>query len=257
MGMSIRRERFDRVMANRKKRVIEAIQSLENISNRNNYDYHQSQIEEAYSSILTELKQVFAQFYPASPRERFQLLIKADQMQVEHLKKHDPDVYRLVMDEMNLPNYENLHKVSDDTSISRIKDSLEELQQQFLHLQRTFKDTQKINDSVEDSLRETVTKTNNASKGLEKRFNRFLEHYELEKEDCVYVKNPLFSLVSINKHPKFDKERDRLMWIDVKEGRTLREIVKPGSPYDTAPGFLKAQDCLLADIKGGKVVKIS
>tara|TARA_B100002019_G_scaffold291662_1_gene312488 strand:+ start:198 stop:971 length:774 start_codon:yes stop_codon:yes gene_type:complete len=256
MGISIRRERFDRVMANRKKRVIEAIQSLENISNRNNYDYHQNQIEEAYSSILTELKQVFAQFYPASPQERFQLLIKADQMQVEHLKEHDPDVYRLVMNEMNLPNYENLHKVSDDTSIPRIKDSLEELQQQFLHFQKTFKDTQKNNESVENSLWETVTKTNNASKGLEKRFNRFIEHYELENEDCIYAKNSEFSLASINKHPKFDKERERLMWIDVKEGRTLEEIVKPGSPYDTAPGFLKAQDCLLSDLKKGRVVKI-
>ena len=42
-----------------------------------------------------------------------------------------------------------------------------------------------------------------------------------------------------------------------KRRQDFGEIVKPGSPYDTAPGFLKAQDCLLADIKGGKVVKIS
>ena len=256
MGMSIRQQRFDRVMANRKKRVIEAIQSLKNISNRNNYDYHQKQIKEAYVSILNELKKVFAQFYPASPQERFELLVMADQMQLEQLKEHDPDVYTIVEEQMMLPNYENLQKASDDTSISSIKDSLEELQQKFRHFQRTFEDTQKINDSVENSLWETVTKTNNASKGLEKRFNRFLEHYELENDDGIYTKNPNFDLRSINKHPKFDIERERLIWIDVKEGRTFQEVIKPGSPYDVAPGFKKAQDCLLADIKGGKVVKL-
>ena len=69
MGLSLRKERFNRVMANRKDRVIEALRSLANISNRNNYEFTDNEVTEVYGELLAELKDVFSNFNTGSPRE--------------------------------------------------------------------------------------------------------------------------------------------------------------------------------------------
>ena len=60
MGLSLRKERFNRVMANRKDRAIEALKSLGNIANRNNYEFADEEVTVVYGELLAELKKVFS-----------------------------------------------------------------------------------------------------------------------------------------------------------------------------------------------------
>lgn len=100
MEKSIRKVRFERVSQNRLKRALEAIDSLENLSNKSNYDWNQGQIDEMSGVLMSRIKHVMASFGSSSPKERFNKLLKQDQIQHRLLKLSDPEVAKMVDDHL-------------------------------------------------------------------------------------------------------------------------------------------------------------
>lgn len=100
MEKSIRKVRFERVSQNRLKRALEAIDSLENLSNKSNYDWNQAQIDEISGVLMSRIKHVMASFGSSSPKERFNKLLKQDQIQHRLLKLSDPEVAKMVDDHL-------------------------------------------------------------------------------------------------------------------------------------------------------------
>ena len=100
MEKSIRKVRFERVSQNRLKRALEAIDSLENLSNKSNYDWNQAQIDEISGVLMSRIKHVMASFGSSSPKDRFNKLLKQDQIQHRLLKLSDPEVAKMVDDHL-------------------------------------------------------------------------------------------------------------------------------------------------------------
>ncbi len=100
MEKSIRKVRFERVSQNRLKRALEAIDSLENLSNKSNYDWNQGQIDEISGVLMSRIKHVMASFGSSSPKDRFNKLLKQDQIQHRLLKLSDPEVAKMVDDHL-------------------------------------------------------------------------------------------------------------------------------------------------------------
>jgi uncharacterized protein (DUF927 family) len=57
MEKSKKRERFEKVAGNRVQRVLDTLQLLKNCSNRNNYEYSESDVEQMFSEISKALKE--------------------------------------------------------------------------------------------------------------------------------------------------------------------------------------------------------
>ena len=262
MGLSLRKERFNRVMANRKDRVIEALRSLANISNRNNYEFTDNEVTEVYGELLAELKDVFSNFNTGSPRERYQKLLDADRYQYEFLKDKDPEVYKLVEEQLyrstnngdrnhHPENQENLNKLTDSKLDSFEKKMQRSIDSLVSYKLQTFE--KKLNES-DLSLRQTMSHMNEKIKGFDKRISRHISHEKLH-DHARYVLNPDFDMDSINPHEKFNNRRDRLRWMN--SVKTVKEIKSPDSPYSNMPGYSNALDCLLNDINRGRVIKVS
>ena len=100
MKKSIRKLRFERVSQNRLQRALEAIDSLENLSNKSNYDWDQDQIDEISGVLMSKVKHVMASFGSSSPKDRFDKLLKQDQIQHRLLRLSDPEVAKLVDDHL-------------------------------------------------------------------------------------------------------------------------------------------------------------
>ena len=100
MEKSIRKSRFDRVSQNRLKRALEAIDSLENLSNKSNYEWDQDQIDEISGVLMSRIKHVMASFGSTTPEDRFDKLVKQDQIQHRLLKLSDPEVAKMVDDHL-------------------------------------------------------------------------------------------------------------------------------------------------------------
>ena len=100
MEKSIRKVRFERVSQNRLKRALEAIDSLENLSNKSNYEWNQAQIDEISGVLMSRIKHVMASFGSSSPKDRFNKLLKQDQIQHRLLKLSDPEVAKMVDDHL-------------------------------------------------------------------------------------------------------------------------------------------------------------
>ena len=56
MEKSPKRQRFEKVAGNRVQRILDTIQLLKNCSNRNNYEYTESDVELMFSEITKALK---------------------------------------------------------------------------------------------------------------------------------------------------------------------------------------------------------
>ena len=100
MKKSIRKLRFERVSQNRLKRALDAIDSLENLSNKSNYDWDQDQIDEISGVLMSKVKHVMASFGSSSPKDRFDKLLKQDQIQHRLLRLSDPEVAKMVDDHL-------------------------------------------------------------------------------------------------------------------------------------------------------------
>tara|TARA_B110000008_G_scaffold133691_1_gene135832 strand:- start:254 stop:910 length:657 start_codon:yes stop_codon:yes gene_type:complete len=100
MEKSTRKLRFERVSQNRLQRALEAIDSLENLSNKSNYDWDQEQIDEISGVLMSKVKHVMASFGSSSPKDRFDKLLKQDQIQHRLLRLSDPEVAKMVDDHL-------------------------------------------------------------------------------------------------------------------------------------------------------------
>ena len=96
MKYSTRKERFIRVSKKRLDRALEAIDSLENLSNKANYDYTQEEINNISAKLMARVKLVMASFGSTNAKDSFQRLIEQDLIQYELLQDSDPEVYDLV-----------------------------------------------------------------------------------------------------------------------------------------------------------------
>lgn len=56
MEKSDKRQRFEKVAGSRVQRVLDTLQLLKNCSNRNNYDYSETDVEQMFSEISKALK---------------------------------------------------------------------------------------------------------------------------------------------------------------------------------------------------------
>lgn len=57
MEKTQKRERFEKVAGNRVQRILDTLQLLKNCSNRNNYEYSESDVEQMFSEISKALKE--------------------------------------------------------------------------------------------------------------------------------------------------------------------------------------------------------
>ena len=96
MEKSIRKLRFERVSQNRLQRALDAIDSLENLSNKSNYDWEQEQIDEI-SILMSKVKHVMASFGSSTPKDRFDKLLKQDQIQHRLLRLSDHKLQNWLM----------------------------------------------------------------------------------------------------------------------------------------------------------------
>ena len=60
--MNEKRERFEKVASNRVQRVIDTLGLLKNCSNRNNYEYSESDVEHMFKEISAALKDAKAAY---------------------------------------------------------------------------------------------------------------------------------------------------------------------------------------------------
>ena len=234
MGLSIRRERFLRVKERRVLNALTAIESLENLSNKTNYDFSQKEIDEMYGILLAKLKDVFASFFSSSSKEKFWQLVRSDEIQYEQIKKNDPELYSHI--EQELLRQKNS---TPSTSNERRSQDFKNLAYAINNLSVGIKDMHKKISCITEK-----TESNT------KRIDRMLRHTQF-KQDNVFILNPDFNLDSIRNHDLFE----RLEWIRNK--RTFKEITDSESPYSKISGFSSPVDCLNWDIRQGRVVEIS
>lgn len=57
MEKTKKRKRFEKVASNRVQRILDTLQLLKNCSNRNNYEYSESDVEQMFSEISKALKE--------------------------------------------------------------------------------------------------------------------------------------------------------------------------------------------------------
>jgi len=57
MQKTEKRQRFEKVAGNRVQKVLDTLQLLKNCSNRNNYEYSESDVEQMFSEIAKALKE--------------------------------------------------------------------------------------------------------------------------------------------------------------------------------------------------------
>lgn len=57
MEKTPKRQRFEKVAGNRVQKILDTLQLLKNCSNRNNYDYSETDVEQMFSEISKALKE--------------------------------------------------------------------------------------------------------------------------------------------------------------------------------------------------------
>ena len=62
MEKTAKRQRFEKIAGNRVQRVLDTLQLLKNCSNRNNYEYSASDVEQMFTEIAKALKEVRATY---------------------------------------------------------------------------------------------------------------------------------------------------------------------------------------------------
>ena len=104
MNYSTRKERFIRVSKKRLDRALSAIDSLENLSNKANYEYSCDEINKISGKLMARVKLVMASFGSKNAEDRYQRLIEQDLIQYELLKNSDLEVYELVSKQLENHN---------------------------------------------------------------------------------------------------------------------------------------------------------
>ena len=135
MNYSTRKKRFIRVSKKRLDRALEAIDSLENLSNKANYEYSCDEINEISGKLMARVKLVMASFGSTNAEDRYQRLIEQDLIQYELLKNSDLEVYELVSKQLENYNpfkaaYESnkQRKSNESELIEKLRDLYKELE---------------------------------------------------------------------------------------------------------------------------------
>ena len=146
MNKSIRKLRFERVSLSRLTRALEAINSLENLSIKSNYEWDQGEVDDISGKLMAKVKLVMASFGSTTSRDRFQKLKEQDRLQYKLLRDTDPEVARMVDDELR-KNGQITYAVpeSDSDIVKKFKDLYFEL------LEQKTKDSYKSNNFSQQS----------------------------------------------------------------------------------------------------------
>jgi hypothetical protein len=140
MKKSTRKLRFERVSYNRLQRALDAIDSLENLSNKSNYDWDLDQIDEISGVLMSKVKHVMASFGSSTPKDRFNKLLKQDQIQHRLLRLSDPEVAKMVDDHLRK------HGQMASAAVETDSDIVEKFKQLYLELtQQNLKKPRKQN----------------------------------------------------------------------------------------------------------------
>ena len=217
MKYSTRKERFIRVSKKRLDRALEAIDSLENLSNKANYDYTQEEINNISATLMARVKLVMRSFGSSkNADDRFQRLIEQDFIQYELLQDSDPEVYALL--KKLFKNY------------NPIKASYESNKEQ------------KPNES------ELLDKFRDLYQELE---SKNVSRYIQSQEEDFFILNPNFVLTGLLAAHNVE----RYIWL--KNGRQYKEIIGIDSPYRTHPDIDKRDPLnnLKWDINQGRVIE--
>lgn len=62
MAKSIKRERFEKVASKRVQRILDTLELIQNCSNRNNYEYNESDVDRMFSEITKAVKDAQAAY---------------------------------------------------------------------------------------------------------------------------------------------------------------------------------------------------
>tara|TARA_B110000008_G_C16884420_1_gene530263 strand:- start:57 stop:773 length:717 start_codon:yes stop_codon:yes gene_type:complete len=143
MNYSTRKERFIRVSKKRLDRALAAIDSLENLSNKANYEYSYDEINKISGKLMARVKLVMASFGSTNAEDRYQRLIEQDLIQYELLKNSDLEVYELVSKQ--LENYNPLNAVYESNKQWRSNES--ELLERFRDLYKELESKNKVKSS--------------------------------------------------------------------------------------------------------------
>lgn len=219
MKISTRKERFLRVSKNRLERALAAIESIEKLSNKSNYDYEESDINNISGRLMAKVKLVMSSFGSYSAVERFERLVEQDQLQYRLLKESDPEVYKLVQSYLTNSNPINAAYTSIQDSKNKEDDLIEKLE----HLYDQLLKKNDINDN------------------------------EYHADNDFFILDPDFDMSRMRAQHNID----RLLWL--KRGRTFNEVISPNSPYRIHPDNEKTNPRrnLYWDISNGRVIQAS
>ena len=232
MGLSIRRERFLRVKERRLENALAAIESLENLSNKTNYEFNQTEVDEMYGLLLAQLKNVFASFFSNSDKEKYEQLIRADQLQYELLKTTEPGVYSLIEREI-------------DTALPAENAKREYIKNVIRNYDAKFTEQAKQIESFKTKLMSLEKIVESSSKKLKR-----IEIHRDFSPDSTFILNPSFEIDKFRDH----EQHKRFLWI--KKERTYKQIIAQNSPYNKVKKFTKAADCLAWDIRHKRVIQM-
>ena len=139
MNYSTRKDRFIRVSKKRLDRALSAIDSLENLSNKANYEYSCDEINKISGKLMARVKFVMASFGSTNAEDRYQRLIEQDLIQYELLKNSDLEVYELVSKQ--LENYNPLKAAYESNKQRKSNES--ELLEKFRDLYKELENKNK------------------------------------------------------------------------------------------------------------------
>ena len=217
MKYSTRKERFIRVSKKRLDRALMAIDSLDNLSNKANYDYTEEEINNISAILMARIKLVMRSFGNSSnAKDRYQRLIEQDFIQYELLKDSDPEVYALVSE-----LFENYNPIKASYESNKEKKSNE--------------------NELLDKFRYLYEELESKSKSISNR----------SQEEDFFILNPSFDLISL----RAPHNINRIIWL--KNGRQYKEIIATDSPYRIHPDSKKCDPInnLKWDINQGRVIQ--
>ena len=238
MKISIRRDRFLKLSEKRLNKALAAIDSIENLSNKSNYDYEVDEINDMAGRLMARVKFVMSSFGSATAQDRFNRLIEQDVLQYQLLEREDPDVYKFIHEAFEkdtlkksyVTKMQELNKSSEakmeDELLNKFRSLYDELEQKLLHNKKSY--------SV-------------SSKPMIPRTLSYLKNVDND----FFILDPEYEIRSL----KATHNINRLLWL--KNGRTFKEIMDPGSPYNKHPDPKKTdpERNLKWDIDQGRVIQ--
>jgi len=231
MKVSIRKERFQRVYKKRLSKALVAIGSLENLSNKSNYEYEDHEITQISGKLMAKVKLVMAAFGSYSAKDRFEKLKKQDEIQYQMLKFDDPEVYEIVGEYLKR-QFSNPIKRKREEGV-------------------WYPDLEARYTEGNQNLQNFLDNSDLLIEKFENLYLKIQKNLKMNKMNDFYITNP-----DLNKERLTAKHNiDRLDWL--KGGRTYMEIIDIKSPYRHHPDVNKTDPIknLRWDINHNRVIQ--